>query len=209
MNIADVQTHEALRICTPTNGYRDEIVISCSDMKTSAALTLTGATAPTITVSANQTLLTWTAGTVTPVMFACGMPIPRHVSDIEIDPVTKRHGVNMAVDFWALCGGSTDAQTITAEIYTKSSGGAIKGPFTATATAISNATVAPNVTRYRASFTGLQDASGNRINSGDVISSGTFTPGTHATDNLTLYGASLVYERQISTQNVTERFSAV
>lgn len=209
MNLADTQIHEMLRICTPCKGYRDEITIGCSDMKTSAALTLTGATTPTITVASNQTLITWGTGVVNALLVLAGRPLPRHVSDIEVDPVTQRQGVNLALDFWALHGGTTDTITVTAEIYCKSSSGAIKGPFTATAVAISNATAAPNVTRYRASFTGLRDASGNRIVSGDVISTCTLTPSAHANDALTLYGASLVYERQASMQNMTERFSSL
>lgn len=195
--------NELIQRSDHTPGYWDEMPIPIHAMRTSSAGNLTNATNPTVTVSSNQTRITW-AALDTAAALVGGLQLPRNLQNMTKSDDGTGVGPWIVVDALLRQSGTTDTITMTTTIYTRAPSGAQKGPFTSTAVLTKNPT---NPGRVSFSFKASKDASGNRMAEGDTIESLTIAPGTHNNDPVILSGLSLRYKANAAFIRDADRFA--
>ncbi len=196
--------HETILAAKATTGYWKDVPIALGTCRTSGALTLTAGTNPTIGVSSHQAQINWAASDSAALHLPSGFTLPRNATPVEYNPATKRLGVNLALDMTTQKAGATDTVTFTASIYARTPGSATqKGPFTATASATNSGTYP---TRLTFSFGGVVDASGYRLEPGDVIEEFSVTPSAHTTDAVFITSLTLRYKANVAFAVDTARF---
>lgn len=172
------------------DGYRADYPLQLGSGMVSTGATLGTATTPVRDVNANQARILWAAADEAALMFA--FRLPGEFSDTARDLVVVADMLET---------GGTDTITMTATIYTRKVGGAVQGPFTATAVLTKSGT---NPEEVIFNFENAEDASGDKIEPGDDITL-TIAPGAHGTDAASLYGASVRLKRNSALTNLDHR----
>jgi len=194
---------EQVDLCGNTKGTWNQFTLPLASGKTSAQLTLTGATNPSIGVSSNQSRITWSALDTAALQFG-GWTFPRNADTCEINSGNTDRGAWLILDAVLTQAGTTDTITMTASFYARTPGSSTqKGPFTATATL----TTGSVPTRTSFAFKVSTDASGNKLEPGDTIESFTLTPGTHNNDPIYLTALSVRYKGTIGFAKDSDRFA--
>ena len=202
VQLGQMDTGDALTGLGGGDGQKRDIDLNpIADLRTAAGLVLTGATAPSVQALETNALGVQVAAGAT----AAGS----YVFDIpqDYDPSQRPAGAvttpaAAAGDFFqihvkAISGGTTNAPTLNATIYSSRSGKALGSALTTQASqAINKSTAHP--------ATVVIDVSGNKLLPGDTLTVN-LTTAAHATDAVNIYSVRMVYMGHLVVTNMAIR----
>lgn len=160
--------------------------------RNSSLLILTAGTTPIIEVSTNEGRIRWAASDSAAIFTVC--KVPGNFSDVHKELVYIGKFLET---------GGTDTIVVTMTIYARAAGGALKGPFTATATLTKSGT---NPQELIFDFA-EQAASLLYILPDDELTV-SITPSAHTTDALTFYGGQFRLRENAALTNANDRVKA-
>lgn len=158
-------------------GFKRSTPVPLTDLKTSAGLTLTGATSPLVAaLETNAIGVQWASSNSSKAAYIIHIPGDY---DETTDTLLLNYLVNSA--------GTTDSPTLTANVYQKRAGTALSADLAPAATTAIPKTTAATAAAYR-----TITVSGKGLKGGDVLTV-LVAPGAHTTDAVNLYSFNYTY----------------
>jgi len=159
-------------------GFLKTMPIHLTELKTTAGLTLTGATAPLVAALETYLLgVQWAASNATAALLI--VPIP-----YDYDEITDKIIINMQVN----SAGNTDNPTMSAVVYNKRVGTAVSANLAPSA----SSAIPKSATAATAAANRTITISGKGIKGGDTINI-LLSPSAHTSDAVNLYSLAIQY----------------